>query len=360
MAASAATNVRQPDDEQNFGRLFDDRANEVLLNQIVLAAEKLLAPAPGAGDRGFKLQAMLGSDARFIHSLGLLDNASSSQLQPDIPEAYLNFHLPVATDGGLDVKVGKFVTLEGAETIDPRTGPFFSHTYIFNFGIPFNHTGALATLHATKQVDLMFGVTRGVNTSLRDNNGAAAFHGGIGFTLSDGKLVGGFSTHFGPETPANNRDYRYLNDLTFNCTLSDKANLITDLNYIKDDAALARGYGLAEYFVYKVTDALTVQVRGEIWRDADGFYVAQFGNNDDVMNVLAGRAINGARTVGGGRTTYRALTVGFSVKVPVTKPLASLLIRPELRYDRAGATAPFVDSARKSQLTFGIDAVLTF
>ena len=42
--AGATLNSKQPDDRQNFGRLFDDRANELLLNQVVLTAEKTLAP----------------------------------------------------------------------------------------------------------------------------------------------------------------------------------------------------------------------------------------------------------------------------------------------------------------------------
>ena len=359
--AGATLNSKQPNDRQNFGRLFDDRANELMLNQVVLTAEKTLAPKAGESDWGFKLQGMFGSDARFIHSLGLLDNASNKILQPDIVEAYFSYHLPVLSAGGIDVKAGKFVTLEGAETIDPRTDPFYSHTYIFNFGIPFNHTGVLATFHASKMFDLMAGITRGVNTSIDDNNHSYSFHGGIGFNgLADGKLTGAFSTHFGPETPNDNKSYRYLNDLTFTYTLSDKDSLITDLNYIKDDAVKAKGYGIAEYFIHKVSDTLTVQVRGEIWKDRDGFYVAQFGNNDDVMNALRGNAINDPRTVGGGSTTYRAITVGLSYKPSVAKPFTGLTIRPELRYDQSSDTKAFVDSKHKSQLTLGIDAVLTF
>jgi hypothetical protein len=157
---------------------------------MVINFERALAPQPGEFDWGFKLQFMYGSDARFIHSLGLFsDTAATSIVQPDLVEGYLSLHLPLLTDGGLDLKLGKWVTLEGAETIDPRTNFFYSHTYIFNFGIPFNHTGALATLHATKWLDLMAGVTRGVNTSIDDNNDSLAFHGGIGLNFNEGKLV---------------------------------------------------------------------------------------------------------------------------------------------------------------------------
>ena len=122
--ASVTGNFDSPDDNQNFGRLFDDRSNEPVMNQAVITAERTLDPKLGF-DWGFKLQLMFGTDARYIHSLGLLDHAMGTSLyQPDIPEAYFNLHFPILTEGGLDLKLGKFVTLEGSETIDPRTNFF--------------------------------------------------------------------------------------------------------------------------------------------------------------------------------------------------------------------------------------------
>src|SRR5690349_3233748 len=67
-------NPSDPRDHQNFGHLFTDRANEPLLNQAVITAERTLKPEEGHWDWGFKLQLMLGSDARFIHYLGIFDN----------------------------------------------------------------------------------------------------------------------------------------------------------------------------------------------------------------------------------------------------------------------------------------------
>ena len=103
-------NPDNPNNRQNFGRLFDDRANELLLNQAVVTMERTLASAPAGFDWGFKLQFMEGSDARFIHSLGLFDRTANEILQPDLVEAYLSLHFPLITDGGLDLKLGKFVT----------------------------------------------------------------------------------------------------------------------------------------------------------------------------------------------------------------------------------------------------------
>jgi hypothetical protein len=355
-------NPDRPQSNQNFGRLFDDRANEPLLNQLVINFERALVPQPGQFDWGFKLQFMYGSDARFIHSLGLFDRTAHEILQPDLVEVYLNLHFPVLTEGGLDLKLGKFVTLEGAETIDPRANFFYSHSYIFNFGIPFNHTGALATFHASKVLDLYAGITRGVNTSVEDNNDSPAFHGGLGLNLLEGKLTALASTHIGPETPFDNRRNRYLNDLTIIAKPTKNFTSITDLNYIYDEAADATGYGVAQYFIYTINDVFSIGLRGEIWRDADAFYVTSFAENDDALDGLRGGAVTlDPRTVGGGKTTYGAVTLGLNIKPPVPKPVASLVIRPELRFDRAlNGTQPFNDSSDRNQFTAGIDVIITF
>jgi Putative beta-barrel porin-2, OmpL-like. bbp2 len=355
-------NPNSPRDNQNFGRFFDDRANEPLLNQAVINFERSLAPQPGEFDWGFKTQLMFGSDTRYIHSLGLLDNAMKTSIyQPDIVEAYLSLHLPLLTEHGVDVKLGKFVTLEGAETIDPRTDVFYSHTYIFNFGIPFNHTGALFTVHTTDWLDLVAGITRGVNTSIDDNNDSPAFHGGVGLNFSEGKFVVSASTHIGPETPHDDSDLRYLNDIAITWKINDKLTSVTDLNYARDDLANADCFGVAQYFTCAINDNITAKIRGEIWRDDKGFFVAQFADPHDPMRALGGEPTIDPRSIGGGMTTYGALTIGLDIKPTVPKPLTGLTIRPELRVDHSlNGTRPFNDSKDQTMFTAAVDAIITF
>ena len=72
----------------------------------------------------------------------------------------------------------------GYETIDPSTNPFYSHSYIFQFGLPFKHTGALTATHVNRRLDVYAGIDTGTNTTfgpLGDNNGAV---GGIGGSAS--------------------------------------------------------------------------------------------------------------------------------------------------------------------------------
>jgi hypothetical protein len=355
-------NPAAPDDNQNFGRFFDDRSNEPVLNQATLNLERNLAPQLGQFDWGFKLQLLFGTDARYIHSLGLLDRAMSTSIdQPDIPEAYLNLHLPALTEGGLDLKLGKFATPVGFETVDPRSNIFYSHSYIFNFGLPFNHTGALLTLHANGWLDLLGGVTRGVNTSIDDNNDAAGFLAGFGLNLSGGKLLVNAATHIGPETPDNNSDLRYLSDIYLTWKITDKWTSISEFNFIRDNAAEADGYGAVQYLTYAFNDKITAKVRGEIWRDGNGFYVASWADPHDPVRSLGGQPVIDPRTVGGGRTTYGALTIGLDLKPTMPKSFTGLILRPELRVDHSlSDTHPFNDSQDETMFTAALDALLTF
>jgi hypothetical protein len=357
-------NFAAPKDNQNFGRLLDDRSNEPLLNQFVVTAERSLDPRLFHHfDWAFKAQAFYGSDARYLKAIGPLDLVTDDLVQPDVPEAWFLLHFPISgTAGGLDLKLGKFMTCEGADMADPRMNVFYSRTYIFNFGSPFNGTGALATLHAGCCLDVIAGVDRGVNVGLEDNNESVSFYGGMTGSCCNGRITFAALTHLGPENPRDNHNYRYLSDIVATCKITDRLTSITDLNYIYEESVRANGYGVAQYLTYAINDCCTVGIRGEVWRDAEGFFVAQFAGNNDFIHFERGDdTAFDPRTVGGGRTTYGAITAGLTFKPPVPKALDGLMIRPELRYDRSlNDTRPFNDSSDVDMITAGIDVILSF
>jgi hypothetical protein len=358
-------NPRSPFDNHNFGHLFTDRANEPLLNQFSIVAERALDPNATGFDWGFKVWGMYGSDARYTKSVGMLDLVTNDRVQPDFPEVYFSLHLPVLTSGGLDLKLGKYADPMSAETIDPRSNTFYSHSYIFNFGVPLTNTGFLAVQHVTKWLDIYGGLNRGANMSIDDNNDSVAFEGGFGLNLFNGNVATVALTHIGPENANNNRDYRFLNDITTTWKITKAFTSITDLNLIYDQLPGAGyGYGFAQYFTYSFNDLLSVGFRAEVWRDDNGFYVAQFRANNDYIHLLRGDIpAPDPSTRGGGRTTYSEFTFGFTVKPPVPKPLAGLMIRPEVRYDRALTdTKPFLGSKnfKEDQITLGLDVILQF
>lgn len=202
--AGLTANPASPPDGINFGHLFTDKANRFLLNQTVLTIQRPLSTDPSGYDVGFKLQTLYGSDARATQFLGQFDYSINGLNQFNIVEAYGVAHLPWLTAGGIDVKLGQFVTLEGAEVIYAPDNLLYSHSYIFNFGIPFKHTGILTTTHVNEVLDVFAGVVSGVNTTLGrgDNNGSASFHGGFALNnlLGSGLTITA-TTLIGPENP---------------------------------------------------------------------------------------------------------------------------------------------------------------
>ena len=187
-------NPGNPADGLNFGQLFTDHANQFQLNQLLLTANKPLDSQDRGYQWGFKLQVLYGSDARYTQFLGELNRVDPDQrYQFDVVEADALAHLPWLTEGGIDLKVGQYPSPLGYESIDPSANPFYSHSYIFQFGLPFKHTGALTTTHVTSVLDVYAGVDTGANTTfgpLGDDNGAGGGIGGFGLNLMGGNLTG--------------------------------------------------------------------------------------------------------------------------------------------------------------------------
>ena len=389
-------NPATPDSGVNFGRLFDDRANQPELNQVLLTANKPLDPKATGFDWGFKLQGMYGSDARYTHFLGVFDQnpGPGYRNQFDIVEANVLLHLSFPTEGGMDVKAGMYPTPLGYETIDPSTNPFYSHSYIFNFGLPLKHTGILTTTHVTPLLDIYLGIDTGVNTSIGccrgDNNGAPAGIIGFGLNMMDGNLTVLALSHIGPENPTRalsappftppdflparydaNNYMRYLNDLIITWKASDAMTLVTEANWIRDDfdgifssgkPSPANAFGVAQYFSYALSDTVTFNARGEVYRDDNGVFVTAFtGNNDFVRGELGFPSLSPVLGTAPKGTTYGEITVGLTFKPSLPAPITGLLIRPELRVDDAlSGGHPFKNGNSSSAVTIASDFVLTF
>ena len=375
LEAGITANADQPHSGVNSGHLFTDKANQLVLNQLLVTAEKPLDTNATDYALGYRLQGMVGTDARYTHFLGELDTSIKDRTQLDIVEAWANIHTPWLTDGGVDFKIGQFVTYLGAETIDPSGNTFYSKSYIFNFGIPLKHTGVMAITHVNPTLDIYTGFDTGVNTSLGDgdNNGSLAFQGGFGLNnLAGGKLTVLALTHIGPENPCLNApsnvhcnsDLRYLNDIVLTYKASDTWTFVTELNYIHEDAFKADGYGAAQYATYALNDQVSIGGRAEIWRDDENFFVAGFPGNRDFVNLERGFALEKPLLAASGPTTYGEFTLGLTYKPPVPAPIQNLMIRPEIRFDDAlnGTKAFNFDSFgvphSESQFTFGLDVVL--
>jgi hypothetical protein len=344
-------NFRSPRNDINEGRVFDFEHDAPRLNQIALQIARSVDAAASAKagkyDLGFGIDMMYGSDGRLVHSNGLAgyNSATHPINQYDLTQAYVDLIVPVGN--GLDIKAGKFVTPFGVETIAPVatvTGSsgnaLYSHSYSFGFGIPFTHTGVIATYALNDKISLTGGFTRGWEQSTKDNNGSIDFLGSMAYTFSDEvKLT--VNASVGPQQAHNSSRYRYDFEgiLAYTPKKSDWTFAGDGVFAWEDHAALsgsrAYWYGVTGYAGYKVCDMVTVNGRAEWFRDDGG---SRLG-------------VNGSFYEG---------TVGLTIK-PFYKDKigANFEIRPELRGDYSNAHA-FGSGNHKTQATAAIDAIFSF
>ncbi len=362
-------NTQSPNSHRNFGQLTTDLSNAPVLNQAVVTLSRDVDPKATSVDIGFKVQLMYGSDARIYHTLAVFDQLIHNRYQLDVPEASISIRVPQWFANGFDFKAGIWPTPMGAETIDPKPNAFYTHSYIFNYGLPFKNTGVIGTAHVSDVLDLYLGVDTGVNTFLAygwgDNNNRPGGTAGFGLNLNGGKVTVLALTHIGPEnskhvTPQANSALRYLNDVVVAWKATDKLTFTGELNYIKEDLNGAEAYGAAGYVSYALTDNLTLNGRAEVYRDNNNFFVFTPVAERDFVATERGtfaRVITASKA-----TTYSEFTAGFTYKLPwLSERIATAVIRPEIRYDRAlNDSKPFGNGHSVGALMFASDLIIGF
>ena len=357
-------NPQTPNDGVNYGRLFTDKANRPILNQLLLTLERDIDPKATDYDWGFKLQGLYGSDARIIATLGVFDHLIHDRNQFAFVEADITLHTPWLFGGGIDFKGGLYPSPLGFEVTDAKGNPFYSHSYIFD-SLPYEHLGLLGEAHVSPALDLYLGIDTGVDTSLADgdDNRRPAGIAGIGLNLFGGNLTVLALSHMGPEdsklnTPFADSAMRFYNDLVITYKATPKLSFTTEVDYVKEDGYKAEGYGFAGYAAYTLTDTLTLNARAEIFRDNNNFFISTPVNNLDFINAERGLPANFYKAQG--PTTYSEATLGIAYKpAGIPKPVTNLLVRPEIRYDRSlSGNRPFDDFKDKGSVTFATDLIL--
>jgi len=383
-------NADDPANNINFGQLFTDQADSIRVNQTMLNIERDLDPKNADWQWGFKFTGMFGSDSRITHFYGELDRVTHGTYQWDVVEADGQMHVPWI-GGGTDVKLGQYPTPLGAEVIDATGNTFYTHSYIFNYGLPFKHTGVLSTTHVTDMIDIWAGLDTGSNNSIGQkgmvNNWFPKFLGGFGINgLLGGNLTILGLAHLGPEQPRfiefngggqaaipnANKDFRQFYDIVTTYKINDNWTSTLELNYARDDLAHATAEGAAGYVSWAVTDLWTVSLRGEVYRDDQGFFVFDPTSGLDAVNAARGLAPN--TIYGVGKHTYGELTLGASFKP--SGDMGYMTVRPEIRYDNAwggpfkafGAGNKFACAqaaasclgTQNDQFTFSMDVIFGF
>lgn len=253
----------------NTGRTFDTESNGFTPHAFELVLEK---PLTDEMPFGFRTDLFYGDDAGVIGATGLGSTTDEFELQ----QAYITARAPIGE--GIDFKVGKFVTLLGAEVIESPANWNFSRSYMFGFAIPFTHTGVLASYPLGEWGSVTGGVVNGWDI-VDDNNKAKSLIGNVTLTPVE-SLTLSVNGITGAEQSGDSRDKRTVvsNVVTWTPPI-ENLTLMANYDY-GHESGLTQGtgaagfeaanwQGLALYAKYDLTPTWSLAGRWEWFDDKD-------------------------------------------------------------------------------------------
>jgi len=115
---------------------------------------------------------------------------------------------PVGT--GLNFLFGKFATYNGAEVIEARDSANYSRSFLFNYAVPFTHTGLMVGYTFSSALNANLYLMNGWDDAIDNNKGKT---GGlsIGVTPIE-QMAMTFNLTYGPEQNNNASNDRFLFD----------------------------------------------------------------------------------------------------------------------------------------------------
>ena len=376
--AGITYNPAMPGDRFNGTVTLGDRSGELQLNQTYLYLERPVDIQGGRWDFGGRMDFLFGSDAAFTQASGDPQSHWDQNLiggdlrfyQLAIPQLYLEGVIPVGN--GLGVKLGHFYTIVGNESVMAPDNFFYSHTYLMQYGEPFTQTGLLASYAFNENVTLSAGAVTG--------SILGGWDGGFDHNLEQWGFLGGVTWANGETSFSANATHgvQDQNSGDWNLVSLVLHHDVTEALHftLQQDTGWAEKvlgdqnaewYGLAGYFSYDLTDMLAAGLRGEWFRDDEGFRARsrpRISAHEEAGGKAHLQAIPPLNSDGEPTgNTYYALTAGLN-----WKPLPWVTLRPNVRYDWTnnvnlfdctGGAAP-TRGADGSQGLLSADVILMF
>lgn len=287
------TNVlTNPDDQERRLGVFETNSHSFNNLAFKLAFEK---PTSEESRAGFRVDILSGETGRLLGAATTDVPTGSTGLDDfELEQAYITYKADVGD--GLDIYVGKFVTLLGAEVIESPDNFNISRSILFGFAIPFTHTGIRATYPVTEEISVTAGVNNGWDNN-DDLNHGYTYEGQIAWNPNDefGLVVNGI---WGPEVVGRQVNKRGVIDVVATWMPTDKLTFVGNFDwghetgvptfFSNTEFALVNGeiipimasrttkrvadwYGAALVTNYQFTDRFHLAGRVEAFVDADGF-----------------------------------------------------------------------------------------
>jgi len=261
-------NFENPSTGENGLRVFDHNSNSFVID----LGEVLFNKDAAVGGLGYRLKLSIGETAKWIHSRGLGDVGKDVF---DLTEAYVDYS--AALGNGLKLRFGKFVRPLGAEVIEARDNPNYSRSFLFNYAIPFTHTGFMASYPLSDKVSASLYLVNGWDNT-DDNNKGKTGALSVGYTPIE-QVSTTLNLMYGPEKDDNNHDNKFLLDWVGTVKPIKNLSFILNIDYGTDQHSAPDGggegkwYGWALIGKYDFNDWFSVALRGEYFNDPQGFRI---------------------------------------------------------------------------------------
>jgi hypothetical protein len=254
----------------NCLRNFDVTHNSFSLNLAEVALEK----KPTDMSRGgFRVDLNYGPTAAIVHGF----EPGGTTIFQNIEQAYISYLAP--TGKGLQVDLGKFVTMMGNEVIETKDNWNYSRSLLFALAIPYYHMGARVTYSPSDKLTLQGHLVNGWN-NVTDNNTGKSIGGSITYKPTGAlTLIENYMT--GPEQNNTNTGWRNTSDTVVTYTANKQTSLAFNYDYGHDAGAACAAQagticsvawqGLAAYLKYQANPVFAVIPRYEWYKDGDGY-----------------------------------------------------------------------------------------
>lgn len=266
-------NPTMPPDQLNTYRVFDQKANSFTLDLVQL----IFAKDAAKSSIGYKVKLSAGETAKYIHSAGLGAPGPGETSSPfDLTEAYVSYLAPLGN--GLKFSFGKWATYFGAEVIEAKDDANYSRSFLFNYAIPFTHTGVKADYAFSDAFTVGVHAVNGWDNST-DNNDGKSLGVSLGVTPSESVAMM-FNAMRGPEQANNDNNVRTMLDWVGTIKPVKGLALILNYDYGAEENAIepnpgqfenARWYGFAGIIKVDTSESTSIAVRGEVFKDPQGY-----------------------------------------------------------------------------------------
>jgi Putative beta-barrel porin-2, OmpL-like. bbp2 len=266
-------NFNNPDDRENSLRSLDNKDNSLTVDLFQLQIGK-----KGPDGISFSSKLDFGNTASRIGAdwkgNGEFTGITGDSGDFEIEEVYLNY-APEWAKGG-SVKLGKFVTLLGAEVIEAPLNMNYSRSFLFGFAIPFTHTGILFNYPITDALQTNIGVVNGWD-NVADNNDGKTLLGNVAWTANEHFSLAVAGT-FGPEQNDTSSNPRGVVDVVSTIAF-DPLTVSLNGDYGHENGAAVDGgtekwYGFSGILGLALQDFIGLPtglyLRGEVFKDDGG------------------------------------------------------------------------------------------